>query len=283
MNSDQAEDERRVQVDRLTPHQTTALVVLYQRAKESRKPDAKIKDLMAEGMVDRIDYDFSDLDNDLRGQAVIAARTQLFDTETTKFVDRHSDGTIVNLGAGLDTRLFRVDNGTIRWFDVDLPEMIDLRRQLLLESERLSFIPKSVLDFDWMGRVPKDSPILLIAEGLLVYFEEDDVRALFQNIADHFPKAEVLLDAGSPMHLRSTIPGIDPKLTPFKWGVSSIADLENWDSRIRFEEEWYFQDMMPAGRNVLADMLGLMLRPDAKVGRVGFRRDADQKGELRIK
>ncbi|MFC1834742.1 class I SAM-dependent methyltransferase [Thermodesulfobacteriota bacterium] len=253
----------RVSVESLTPHQKTALVVLYQRAKESRRPDGKIKDHWAEEMVDLLDYDFSELDADARGQSGIVTRARIFDRETAKFVATHPDATIVNLGAGLDTRFFRVDNGKIRWVDVDLPEMIELRRQFLRTSERLTFVSRSVLDCRWMQMVPRESPLLIIVEGLLIYFDEHDVKALFRNIADHFPKAEVLLDAGSPMSLRAQMPGIDLQLTPFKWGVSSIAELENWDSRIGFEEEWFFQDMLPEGGNILADMFGLMLRPDA--------------------
>jgi methyltransferase (TIGR00027 family) len=258
----------KLSVESLTPHQKTALVVLYQRAKESRKPGGKIKDSWAEEMVDRIEYDFSDLDSDLRGQAGIAARTQIFEREVTKFVERCPDGTIVNLGAGLDTRYFRVDNGSLRWFDVDLPEIIDLRREFLDESERLSFISRSVLDFQWVQMIPSDSHTLFIIEGLLIYFDEDHVRALFRHIADRFPGAEVLFDSSSPMHLAAETPGIDKELTPFKWGVASIEELEKWDPRIRFEEEWFFQTMVPEGSNILADMLGVMLRPDAKVGRV---------------
>ena len=281
VNSDQAQSDRRVPVDRLTPNQRTALVVLYQRAKESRKQDGKIKDSWAEEMVDRIDYDFSELDNDLRGQEVIAVRTQVFDRETNKFAHRRPDGTIVNLGAGLDTRFFRIDNGTIRWFDIDLPEMIDLRRQFISESKRLSFISKSVLDFGWMDRVPKDSPILFVAEGLLVYFEEHDVRSLMGRLGSSFPGTEILFDAMSPMCLRATCPGIDPALTPFRWGVSTLKELEAWDPRIRVVEEWFSEDFSQGSCKLFADMLGLMVRPDAKVGRVEFGRDTGREGRFR--
>jgi O-methyltransferase involved in polyketide biosynthesis len=262
------EDRMRVSVESLTPHQKTALVVLYHRAKESGKPDGKIKDSLAEEMVRRIDYDFSELEDDSGGQVGIAVRTRIFDRETAKFVERHPYGTIVNLGAGLDTRFFRVDNGKIRWFDIDLPEMIDLRRKLLPESERLSFIPMSVLDFQWMHMVPQKSPVLIIAEGLFIYFDESSVRALFQHIADYFADAEVLLDAISPMTLGAEVPGIDPALTPFKWGVYTLKELETWDPRLRLEEEWHSQELMPASHDLFANMLGLMLRPEAKVGRI---------------
>ncbi len=187
-----------IPVESLTPHEKTALVVLYHRAKESRRPDGKIKDFWAEEMVDLIDYDFSKPDNDLSSQAGIAVRTQIFDRETAKFVERCPAGTIVNLGAGLDTRFFRVDNGKIRWFDVDLPEMIELRRRFLRESDRLSFISRSVFDLQWEQMIPRDSAILFVAEGVPVYFDEGAVQSLVRHLSDKFQKAELLLDARSP-------------------------------------------------------------------------------------
>ncbi len=180
----------KVSIEALTPHQKTALVPLYQRAKESRQADSKFRDPLAEEMVARIDYDFGEVDADLAGRQATAIRTEVFDRETAAFVRRVPNATIVNLGAGLDTRFFRVDNGTIRWFDIDLPEMIDLRRRFISESERLCFMARSILDFEWMDVLPQSSPILFVAEGVLVYFEETDVRALFRYIVDRCDEAE---------------------------------------------------------------------------------------------
>ena len=91
----------KVSVESLTPHQKTAIVVLDQRAQESRKPRGKRKDSWVQEMLDRIVYDFSELKDDLRGQAGIVARTQIFERETAKFVERFPKGTIVNLSAVL--------------------------------------------------------------------------------------------------------------------------------------------------------------------------------------
>jgi len=192
----------------------------------------------------------------------------IFDRETAEFVYRHPEGTIVNLGAGLDTRFFRIDNGKIRWFDIDLPEMIDLRRQFVTESQRLSFIASSVLEFQWMDELPKDSAFLFVAEGLFIYFDESEVRSLILSLSDNFPGAEILLDATSPMLLEAEWPGIDQKVTPFKWGVSSLKEMERWDPRIRLDQQWYFQDFLDEGCNLFANLFGLMLRPDWKIGRL---------------
>lgn len=258
----------KVSIEALTPSQKTALVPLYQRAKESRHADSKFKDPLAEEMVARIDFDFSEVDADLAGRRATAIRTEVFDRETAAFIKRAQEGTIVNLGAGLDTRFFRVDNGRIRWFDIDLPEMIDLRRRFIPESERLSFMKGSILDFQWLDALPLSSPIFFVAEGVLVYFEETDVRALFRNIADRCDEAEIIFDACSPMLLDLKVPGIDPRLTPFRWGLSSLCELERWDARIKVLSSWHFEDLLGEDLKALATMFGMMLRPEGKIGRI---------------
>ena len=72
----------------------------------------------------------------------------------------------------------------------------------------------------------------------------------------------------SPMLLEAECPGIDLKVTPFKWGVSSFKELERWDPRIRLEQGWYFQDFFDGNYNLFANLLGFMVRPDSKVGRL---------------
>ncbi len=73
---------------------------------------------------------------------------------------------------------------------------------------------------------------------------------------------------GSPMLLDLRVPGIDPHLTPFRWGLSSLWELEQWDPRIRVLGSWHFEDLMGEDLKVLADMFGMMLRPDGKIGRI---------------
>jgi O-methyltransferase involved in polyketide biosynthesis len=81
-------------------------------------------------MVNQIDYDFSTFDKEWMTQLVVAIRTEILDRETKAFIARHPDAIVINLGCGLDTRFFRIDDGKIHWYNLDLPEPIKVKKIL---------------------------------------------------------------------------------------------------------------------------------------------------------
>ncbi len=101
-------------------------------------------------------------------------RARQFDRFGLGFLKEHPAGTVVDIGCGLDTRFGRLDNGQMHWVGLDLPEVIELRRSLLPATARSCLIGCSALDFTWMDEV--SPPVIFLAEGLLVYFMEEDVR-----------------------------------------------------------------------------------------------------------
>jgi len=100
-----------------------------------------------------------------------AIRAKTFDDTITTFLESKPHATIVNLGCGLDTTLSRVDNGTLHWFDLDLPDAIHYRRQLIPETSRSRCIAKSIFDFSWMEDIGFNNTdsLLMIAGGLCVF------------------------------------------------------------------------------------------------------------------
>src|SRR5690606_36387648 len=116
------------------------------------------------------------------------------DQAVLAFLRRHPDGLVVNIGAGLDTRFSRLDNGRARWIDLDLPETIMLRRRFFRDAERSRMLASSVFDYAWFAAIERRAgPLLLIAEGVLPYFKEAQVRVLLEDLARAFPGAEMLL------------------------------------------------------------------------------------------
>ena len=218
----------------------TLLIPLYFRAMESRRPDALVRDPKAVELVGRLDYDFSGVQK-LKGEQVnFLLRIREFDRLARAFLAEHPDGVIVDLGCGLDTRFERVDNGQVEWYGLDLPEVIELRKELLEETPRSHFIGCSVLDFAWMdilsGQAGK--PILFLAEAMLVYLEEADVKRLVQALAERFPGAELVCDAYSPVvvrfHPRS------PAVAQPRWGLKDDREVEAWAPGIRLLSQWYY-------------------------------------------
>jgi O-methyltransferase involved in polyketide biosynthesis len=175
----------------------TLLWTLYHRALETRRSDAVLDDPKAVELVDAIDYPFETrFGNGAGGQARWQAlRVRCFDEQVERFLEVHPDGTVVALGEGLETQFWRVDNGRVRWLTVDLPETVGLRRRLLPPSPRHHLIARSALDPGWMAEVDASRGVLLTAQGLLMYFEYDEVRRLVAACAEWFPGGALLFDA----------------------------------------------------------------------------------------
>ena len=126
-----------------------------------------------------------------------AVRSTNMDRYIRDFMKRNPDGVIVQLGCGLETTFFRCDNGKNHWFEVDLPAVVDYRRQLLGECERDTCIAADAFGEEWIRRVREaypTQPILVTASGLFYYFEEKTVLDLFRMLKKH-GRIELLFDA----------------------------------------------------------------------------------------
>jgi len=208
----------------------TLLISLWSRAQVIER-DTKAKEL-----VEHIDYDFSRFEKWKKHLKYTVIRTNIFDNEVTSFLTSHHDAIVVNIGAGLDTRFFRMDNGQIIWYELDLPSVISLRMQFFEETDRYRFISASITDDVWVHSIREnDRPILFIAEGVLMYLEQEDIKHFFTQIADHFSSAELVCEIVGPLGLKFKHPLIkkthsNPLL---KWGVWNVLDIEKWDTRIK--------------------------------------------------
>ncbi len=220
----------------------TLLIPLYFRALESQRPDALIRDPKAVELVDQLDCDFSGVQKLKGDQVNYMLRMREFDRLARAFLVKHPAGVIVDLGCGLDTRFERIDNGQMHWYGLDLPEVIELRKELLEETERNNFIGCSVLDFSWMEALSSQAgkPILFLAEAMLVYLEEDDVKRLVQALASRFPEAELVCEVYSPVVVRFH-PRSAAVAQPH-WGLKDDRDVEAWAPGIRLLERWYYFD-----------------------------------------
>jgi O-methyltransferase involved in polyketide biosynthesis len=174
--------------------QETLFIPLAGRARESARKRPILRDPKAVEMVAAIDYDDAKYGQRAGGLATVL-RTLIFDHWVHEFLDRNPAGTVVELGIGLNTRFERVDNGTVRWIDLDLPDTIELRRRFFADTSRRHMLAASVLDDSWLSSVASGpGPYFFITEGVLVYLPEDDVTRALARIAARFPGAFVALD-----------------------------------------------------------------------------------------
>ena len=161
---------------------------------ESRRKRPILEDPKASEIVDSIDWDFSRF-GQRRRVVGCALRSAMFDVWVRDFLRLHPEGTVVEIGAGLNTRFERLDNGTVHWYDLELPDTVQLRRRFFSDSERRITLAASVLDSDWIETVRRSpGPYFLVAETVFAYLEEAQVRSALQQIASGFPQVTIALD-----------------------------------------------------------------------------------------
>ncbi|MGA9679146.1 MAG: class I SAM-dependent methyltransferase [Mycobacterium sp.] len=216
----------------------TNLVTLYLRAYESRSRHPVLGDHTAAEAVDRIDYDFKRIHRTslpAGNQYLVALRAKQLDDWCVDFLARHPDAVVLHLGCGLDGRAFRLAPApSVLWFDVDRPTVIELRRRLYDDTDGYRMIGSSVTDPQWLDHVPTGRPTLVVAEGLLMYLQESEVRQLLERLTDRFDSGELQFDT-----LSRLAPLLSKVLTKgiIKWGIRNVRDLETWNPRLRFLEQ----------------------------------------------
>lgn len=226
----------------------TLLMTLLVRARESQRPNGLIKDDLAVAMVNQIDCNFSRLRMQRHDEVAVIMRMRKFDNHVREFIARYPDAVIVHIGCGLDTRFERVDNGRVEWFDLDMPDVMALRQKLIhSQCSRYHTFASSVFEEGWLVELSrwKPRPVMFIAEGVLPYFEEAQVKSLFLKLRDHFPGCELICDAHTPFviwadNLHLAFAKVKARL---HWGIKKGSDVEDWGEDIRLLNEWnYYED-----------------------------------------
>ena len=239
-------DEAKTKVD-MGGVSETLLLTVYLRAKESARHDGIISDKFAEDWVGQMEYNFEKFDKDRLSGVGVSVRTEVLDEIVAQFLRNNPDAIIVNIGAGLCTRFQRVDNGSATWFELDVPEALDLRKKFLPPSPpRYGYIEKSAFDYTWLDDVSAaagngQGSVLIVAEGVLMYFEENQVKELFRQIRTHFPKAEVVTDTMPKFSTKMSIKhhkSVSQTDARFKWGLGKTSELYGWNLGIDLISEY---------------------------------------------
>lgn len=239
----------------LTGVSETLLIPLAVRHFDNQATRPYLPDPMAITVVDRLQLDlskFAPVPGDLVG---VMARSNIMDAAVTRFIADHPEASIINLGAGLCTRFERLKTKPARWIDVDLPGVEPYWNAAFSPNTERQFIAASVSDPALWERLGNEvtTPVMVIAEGLMMYLSEADVRMIFRKIAQHFPGAEMLLEVIAPFFTKRSAshPSLSKTTARFDWGLKRTSDLESWEGDIRILEEWRLMDWRPADNRPL--------------------------------
>ncbi len=228
----------------------TYLAPLYWKAVESQRPDAMIKDEKAVALVVQMSLDFSPARQIPMTELLQAMRiifTREMDRYARDFLSCHPDAVVVHIGCGLDSRFARVDDGLVEWYDLDLPEVIELRRKLLGdEGERYHLLGCSVIEDAWLEvvKVHTPHPFLFLAETVFVYFTEAQVKALVLKVRHQFPGAELVFAGWRPFEVWLGNRYLSSSLYAglMRWGFWRGQEIESWGEGIHLLDEWGFFD-----------------------------------------
>lgn len=210
------------QAANLTGVPETMLWTLHNRACEARRQDGILIDPTAVRIYDSLLYDYERSFGP--ADASHAIRSVIFDREVASFLHRHPDGTVVNLAEGLETQRFRVPHGEALWISVDLPEGIAIRERFIAPDDRHIHLGMSALDRGWFDAVPADKPVYITAQGLLMYFQPEEVEALVRDMAAAFPGGSFAFDYIPRWLARKTLRGWHRtphyRTPPMPWGIN---------------------------------------------------------------
>ena len=206
----------------------TMLATLYLKALDADFDRPVLGDRYAKDAVSRLDYDFREIGITARWAPLITVRTAQYDIWAGQFLAVHQQCTVVHLGCGLDSRVFRLDPGPgVQWYDIDYPEVITLRQKVFPSRPRYHLIATSATDPSWLDQIPADRPVLLLAEGISMYLTEHDGVALLRRVVDRFPSGELQVDFYSWLGIKSQKMHTLVRRTgsTLYWAVNSPQDI----------------------------------------------------------
>jgi O-methyltransferase involved in polyketide biosynthesis len=227
--------------------QKTMFLPMWGRAFESKKAKPLLVDKTALEIIEKVDYDFSTAAQNLSELTQMAwiLRSIGVDETINKFLAKYPRATIVNIGCGMDTTFDRIDNGSLLWYDLDLPDVIQLRKQFIQETERRKFIASSFLEPEWLKEITVAENVLFIAAGVFYYFEESQIKDFLIRLADSFPGSEIFFDVSSPYGIKVANKmviknsGLDEK-SFLTWGLKNAQELAAWDKRFKILRTYYY-------------------------------------------
>lgn len=240
----------------LSDIQKTALFALVMRAEEAARAMPRIHDAAALQIVDALELSFDDLVRQLNidmgkydaflSHEAVVARTIMFGEALRALIEQHPDATCINLGCGLDDKFSQVDNGVIRWIDIDLPDQISLRRRFFEDQDRCVMVCGDALDDAWTKYVPKDHVVIVCMEGVLEYFSQEQTSTCLRMLCDSFARGYLVAEMNSmdAVEHAKQHDGSPGSKVPLKWGTQSGQEFTALEPRLTLLTERSFNEEM---------------------------------------
>ena len=181
--------------------QETLIIPLFGRLVCSERFPELFSDPEARRICDALDYDFAEKRQKMEspaglfGALEVAQRQYDLRCEVEGYLKEHPRAAVVNLGCGLDDTFHKCDNGLCRGYNIDFPDVIEVRDQLLPAAERETNLACNLNDYSWMDRIDGSDGAVFFAAGVFYYFKTEAVRQLFDTMARRFPGGALAFDS----------------------------------------------------------------------------------------
>ncbi len=232
----------------------TALATLKCHVIDSKNKNSILGDVTSVRMFEYLQANLN-IQNDLKVNqnlvTHICLRAKQYDMYIRNFCQQFPDSVIINAGCGFDNRFIRIDNGMVKFYDLDLPEVISLKKKVFQENERYKYIPDSVFNHNWIKTIPQ-KPLMIVAEGLFMYFDEKEIKNLFSLLNNRFDYVEMICEVVNSKWLQGwRKKSLDIKLkrqlkfgknAEFKFGIPYSKYFETWNADFKFLDEWSYLD-----------------------------------------
>ena len=217
----------------LEKEKETLLITLQAKSLDSQSKKPILHDKKAEELMGMIDYDFERINS--FGNDIMVVRAKQFDTWLKNFLAIKANATVLNLGCGLDTRISRINpQSNISWFDVDFPEVIEVRKLFYSNQDGYEMIASSITELNWLEKTPKNNPVFIIAEGVLEYLTENEVKTLLNRLTTHFPHGQIAFDVMNSFAINSGKKSLQETTgAEHKWAVDDIHHLDQLNTTLK--------------------------------------------------
>jgi O-methyltransferase involved in polyketide biosynthesis len=227
-------EKNKVQKISLTEEKETLLITLYAKALDYRSKKSILNDSIADKLVNKIEYDFEKVNSIANGN-IIVVRARQIDEWLKEFLNINPNALVLNLGCGLDSRVSRINpSSNVSWFDVDYPDVIELRKNFYSNRDGYQMIESSVTELGWMDNIPVNEPVIIIAEGILEYIVEDGVKKILNRITEHFHNGQIVLDVMNSFAVKSARSKLKETTgAEHKWAVDDINEVDKLNLELK--------------------------------------------------
>lgn len=232
--------------------QETLIIPLYGRKMCTERYPNLFQDPKAVELLARLDYDFTPLEKKSKGLAYrfgaleVAMRETDLAWEILDYLKSHPKAAVVNMGCGLDQTAENCDNGQCKIYNIDMPDVIAIRKELLPDTDRVTSIAADLNDTSWFDKIDAENGAVFVAAGVFYYFLKEQIVALFNAMAVRFPGGRLAFDAAGKRAVKMML-----KTWVKEVGITSISQCFSVDS--------VKEDINPWMKNAVVTSRGYML------------------------